>query len=116
MLSFNIARVLRLRKILKPFTFLRNQGLSSNYATRVANSNIRNINLDQLEELCLLFNCTPNDLLQWSPNPQIENPDSHSLAILCRQDESEKIDNYYESVPLKKLIEIEELLKDQLKK
>lgn len=116
MLFFNISRILRLRKIQRPFSYLVKQGLSDNYATRIANSNIRNINLERLEELCLLFNCTPNDLLQWSPSHKEKNPESLALAALWRKEKLDEMKDLYESLPLEKLIEIEALVKENLKK
>ena len=116
MLTLNFSRIFKLRKIDRPFRFLVMLGLSENYASRIANSRVRNINVDQMERLCLIFNCTPNDLFDWTPDKKLSDPDSYSLADLWRKEKGEGMKELYQKLPLNKLIEIEALISEQLKK
>lgn len=66
--------------------------------------------------MCLLLKCTPNDLMAWIPDKDVQYEDDHPLNEL-RMSESEidmvKIIN---SIPLGKLELIEKLIKMELEK
>lgn len=40
---------------------------------------------DYLERLCLLLNCTPNDLFDWSEDGKTVVHDTHALRTLIKQ-------------------------------
>ncbi len=90
----NFARILKLRGILHPFTYLQTIGYSGAYATKIANNRIQELNINRLEKLCRDFNCTPNDIIDFKPNPKDNIPPDHALHSLTKKelgDISEKI-------------------------
>ncbi|UAY52601.1 helix-turn-helix domain-containing protein [Ferruginibacter albus] len=90
MLYLNIQRVAALRNITNLRGYLIQNGFSSNIAHRIAHNADSNIKFHYLEKLCILFHCTPNDLLQWKPdasanileNEPLKNLDHPSLGYL----------------------------------
>ena len=114
MLSFNFKRIFKARGIDKPFSFLVKVGYSDNFATRVANNRIQRLDLTELEKLCVLFNCTPNDLLEWIPDSKDKNNDNHPLISIKRSDKVVQLTQILNSLPLDKLNEIESVIKKEI--
>jgi DNA-binding Xre family transcriptional regulator len=114
MLRFNFTRLFKARGIDKPYRYLLNAGYSSNYASRIGNNRIQRIDLQELEKFCELFQCTPNDLLQWFPDKD-EITETHPLASLKRSDNVPYLTKLLYSVPLDKIAEIESMIKEKLK-
>ena len=77
MLTFNFKRVFKARGIEKPFSYLVKAGYSDSFATRVVNSKIERMNLKDVEALCGMLNCTPNDILEWIPDKNEKNTENH---------------------------------------
>jgi DNA-binding Xre family transcriptional regulator len=116
MLSFNFKRIFKARGIDRPFSFLVKAGYSDNFATRVANNRIQRLDIAELEKLCVLFNCTPNDLLEWIPDSQDQNNDNHPLISIKRSDKVVQLTQILNSIPLDKLSEIENVIKKEINK
>ncbi len=116
MLTFNFARIFKARGIEKPFSYLVNAGYSDNFATRVANSKMEKMNLKDVEKLCVMLQCTPNDLLEWIPNAKEANAEKHPLATLRRKGSSTQLKQMLKTAPLDRLNEIENLIIKELSK
>lgn len=116
MIIFNFTRVFKARGIEKPFTFLVKAGYSDNFATRVINSRIKKLNLKDVEKLCELLFCTPNDLMEWIPNEKKVKAETHPLVSLRRTGSVSQLNQILNSVPLNQLGAIETLIKQELKK
>lgn len=116
MLTFNFARIFKARGIEKPFSYLVNAGYSDNFATRVANSKMERMNLKDMERLCVMLQCTPNDILEWIPDKKEAKPEKHPLATLRRTGSVTKLSQMLNAVPLDKLGDIETLIMKELKK
>jgi len=116
MLYYNFTRLFKARGIDKPFSYLVSHGYSGNFATRIANNRLDNLRLKDLERLCELLNCTPNDLLSWIPDKQDASVDSHPLSPLKRKDNVVHLTKLLNSLPLDKLTEIENLIKKEMEK
>ncbi len=65
MLFLNLQRMAELKKIPNLQKFLLKNGFSPNVAHRINNRSYSHIKFENLEKLCLLFDCTPNDLFEW---------------------------------------------------
>ena len=65
MLQFNVGRVLKAKGIEKPASYLKSQGFSSATTTRILHESSVGFSLQMVERICLVLNCTPNDLLEW---------------------------------------------------
>ena len=111
MLRFNFDRIYKIRGIERPFSYLVSRGFSASYATRMNNRNLRSINFNQLERLCELFQCTPNDLMEWKPGKDVTDPSSHALKDLIRTDHVSRINSLLGKIPVSDLDEIENYIK-----
>lgn len=116
MLIYNFSRLLKARGIDRPFSYLVKAGYSGNLATRIAHNQVEQLTLANIEKLCVLFHCTPNDLFQWFPTGDDKTNDKHPLIPLKRDDQSDQLAKLLHSVPLDKLEEIQNILKKELEK
>ena len=110
MLYFNIKRILDLRGIDKPYAFLAKNGFASQTATNMINNRVGHIKPAQMEKLCLLLNCTPNDLFDWQPDKNTSVPDNHALKSLVKEKESLSISELVKSLPVEKLGKLGEIV------
>lgn len=71
-----------------------------------------NVKIKNLEKLCRLLKCTPNDLFEWRPR-EGETPleESHPLNTL-RREKTFDINRLMKDVPLEKLADVENFIKD----
>ena len=116
MLTFNFTRIFKSRGIDKPFSFLVKLGYSDNFATRIVNNRIERLNLKDIEKLCILFQCTPNDLIEWIPENSDSTNDNHPLISLKRNDKVVQLTKILNSIPLDKLNDIETMINERIKK
>ena len=110
MLCYNFDRIFRNRGIDRPYTYLVSNGFSPKFATKVNNNKVVKLHTNELERLCLLLHCTPNDLMLWTPdNDQNKN---HPLNKLLPYDSVNMIEAL-KQVPLEKMKEIEQLIREK---
>lgn len=67
MLNYNLQRLFQLKGITEPLLFLIKAGIPRGAASRLVNKKISSLSTNHVEKLCLIFKCTPNDLLEWTP-------------------------------------------------
>lgn len=115
MIKFNFTRVFRARGIDRPFSYLVSIGYSPNYSTRIVNNRIKTLNLKDIEKLCVMLQCTPNDFLEWIPDAKDAGNDRHPLIPLQRTDKVIQLTQMLNSIPLNKLKEIESLINKEIK-
>lgn len=115
MLYFNIKRLLELRGIDKPYAFLIKNGFVSQTASNIINNQIARITPAQMEKLCLLFNCTPNDLFDWRAGANSVVPENHPLRTLVKEKNPPQISQMVKDIPIQRLGELEALI-NELKK
>ncbi len=106
MLYLNIKRIAALRNIPNLFTYLTQHGFSPNIAHRILKHTDSHIKLQYLERLCLLFHCTPNDLLQWQPGNG-NHTDKEPLGALVHDNTSDIL-NYLQRAPIEELVRLRE--------
>jgi hypothetical protein len=51
------------------------------------NNKTSHIKMAQLEKLCMLLHCTPNDLIEWKAPEKWQQVQQHPLNALVRKDE-----------------------------
>ena len=118
MLKYNLKQLTTNRGIQKPISFLLKLGFTYPTAKRALFDTFASIRFLQIKNLCIVFNCTPNDLMEWIPeeNTQTEN---HPLKPLMRKQLPQQIQNIMADIPVSKLKEFEdkmiELKKELLK-
>lgn len=116
MLVYNFKRHFLSRGVKFPVSWLMQRGFSDKFASGVANERYRKMSLSDLERLCYVFQCTPNDLLEWTPNKTDEDVKSHFMAPLFRGQKVMDLTKTLNSVPFDKLLEIEKLIQAELEK
>lgn len=116
MLYFNFTRLFKARGIEKPASFLVKNGFSDNFATKVVRNSYRRMDLEMIERLCTLLNCTPNDMLQWIPDSKDSDTSNHPLLPLIRTEKVMDITRTLHAVPFEKLLEIEKLIQNEIDK
>lgn len=82
MLTLNIIPILKARGIEKPYSYLVQSGFTPYTATTIVNKDKKAIRLNHIEKLCVLLNCTPNDILQWTPDKKTNPGNQHPLLSL----------------------------------
>ena len=116
MLHFNFTRLFKARGITKPTAYMIRQGFSDKFASKVVHNNFRKLNLDDVQRLCELFLCTPNDMLEWVPGTDKTDSATHPLASLIRNEKVMDLSRTLNSVSLEKLLEIEKLIQSHIDK
>jgi len=115
MIVYNFDRILLARGITKPFAYLTKAGFSDQFASKVKNNRIRNLGLKEMEKLCTILHCTPNDFFEWIPDSNSPVDKNHPLSAIRRSDKVVDLTKMLNSVPLGDLDEIEELIAEKLK-
>jgi DNA-binding Xre family transcriptional regulator len=111
MLIYNFERILKARGIDKPFSFFVNAGFSDNFATKAKKNQVKLLRMRTLEKVCLLLNCTPNDLYDWIPDKDQQVDKDHMMNDIRKKDDKViDITKALHSIPLKKLDKLEELI------
>nr|WP_321450219.1 helix-turn-helix transcriptional regulator [uncultured Carboxylicivirga sp.] len=116
MLIYRFDRIFKARGIANPFSYLRNAGFSDTLASRIKNNKVLRLNMNHLEKLCILLKCTPNDLMAWVPDSNTTIDDNHPLNSLRQNDHEVDMVKTINSIPIGKLAQIEQLIKDELSK
>ena len=113
MLTFDLRPVFKQRAIEKPYTFLVKAGISPQSASKILNSQTRVFRLDHVEIICSKLNCTPNDLTSWTPNNEVNLPETHSLNKLKRDEKSFQLQDTLKTMSLEQLNEIATFINKQ---
>jgi hypothetical protein len=91
--------------------FLKANGFQVFTATHLYKYYASSIKIKNLERLCRLLNCTPNDFFEWHTVEGEEPlPETHALNAL-RREKSAEINKLMKSLPLEKLGAVEEFIK-----
>jgi hypothetical protein len=114
MLYFDIKRVLELRGIERPYTFFLKNGFVSQTAANLANNRVGHVKPEQMEKLCFLLNCTPNDLFDWQPDNKTVVPENHALRTLSKS-KTASFTEMVKDLPVEKLSQLEAVI-NELKK
>lgn len=112
MLSLHLQPIFAARGIERPFTFLVKAGFSRNAATRLLHNAHLAYHLEHIEKLCILFHCSPNDLLVWQPSngQQPPLPADHPLQALRPKPNLAKLQQLFKQMPLADLAKLAEQL------
>ena len=114
MLYFDIKRLLDLRGIENPYTFFIKNGFISQTATNLSNDRVGHVKPEQLEKLCLLLNCTPNDLFGGVADNDALVPENHALRTLAKP-KTASFTQMVKDLPAEKLSQLESVI-NELKK
>ena len=106
MLSLNLTPIFKARGIERPFSYLVKAGISPRSANTILNSSTRSFKLDNIELICKILICEPNDLLLWTPDKDQHYSSDHPLFNLPQQDSLKDMKETMATLPYKKLKEI----------
>ncbi len=110
MLQLNLGRIFKARGIEQPYKFLVKGGFVPFTAHKYKNGKVEQLRLDHIEQLCVLLNCTPNDIMDWVPNDLLDDRNDHPLQAIRRTDKKIQIGKLLSKMPLHKLEEIEKMI------
>ena len=113
MLIYNLERIYRARGIERPFVFLTSKGFSESLAFKLKEGKITSMKLSTLERVCEALNCTPHDLLEWTPDSSSAMIKDHPLSILESKNKPPDMSSILHSIPLEKMKEIEKMIREK---
>ncbi len=102
MLKYNIRNLMKMRGIANPIAFLKENGFTRGTAGRIAAEKMKIISPPQIEKLCILLNCLPNDLYCWIADKEETANESHPLWKI-RQQEMKSFPELYFEIPSEKM-------------
>jgi DNA-binding Xre family transcriptional regulator len=111
MLYFSINSLFRMRGIENAHGSMVKAGISPHSASSLLNSEIRSMRLDHLEKICILLNCTPNDLLVWKAGAHSVLPENHALKALQPKPETYNLYQTLRDLPINELRTIAGLIR-----
>jgi len=116
MLKLNLDHILKARGIEKSFTYMTKLGFTNIMAHKFKTGNYNRPPLKHIEKLCIALHCTPNDLFEWSPDPQSGIPADHPMQNLKRDNASASLASIIRTMPLDQINEIQKIIEEQNKK
>lgn len=114
MLKYNFERLFKMKGILKPAQFLIHAGFSKDAAYRIVNGKVSAFTPAQIEKLCLIFHCSPNDMMEWIPEDKVTINENHPLKKLIASKEID-LRNIAKDIPINKIEDFAQKL-EELKK
>ncbi|MGQ1946993.1 helix-turn-helix domain-containing protein [Geofilum sp. OHC36d9] len=115
MINYNFNKIFKARGVERPFSFLIKAGFSHNFSTKIKNNKVRQLGLKELEKLCLLLRCTPNDFLVWTPDGDETIDSNHPLQSLRQAEKVFDLTRTLNSLPLKELDRIQAFIDESIK-
>src|SRR5688500_3375511 len=82
MLKLRVKALCKEKGIKQPFTALKKAGISVTKVIQYLADKTDRLMLDDIEKLCLLLHCTPNDLVEWTPDNTMLTQPNHPLQAL----------------------------------
>jgi DNA-binding Xre family transcriptional regulator len=82
MLKSNLKNLFNLRGIDRPIWYLMKCGFEKGTASRIANEKIKCLTFEQIESLCRILNCQPNNLFRWIPDANETDVESNPLYCI----------------------------------
>jgi DNA-binding Xre family transcriptional regulator len=110
MLYFNLPRILKIRGITHPFSYFMSLGYSRGTASKMTQNRVQTFTIQKLEQYCIQFNCTPNDLFEFIPSTKNPVPPEHPLQALKREDNTNEINTLLHNLPIEKIRELAQLV------
>lgn len=115
MLSINPARVLHLRNIAKPFAYLRKNGFNHHTTYLLLKGSLSSVKLEHIQQLCHLLNCSPQDLLAYTPDADAPDAAKDTLAPLIRQNTPlADLNTFFQEMPLDRIETFTKEITDRL--
>jgi DNA-binding Xre family transcriptional regulator len=110
MLTLNLQPIFKARGIDKPYSFLVSAGFPSFTAHNLLNAKTVSFRLSHIDKLCALLNCTPNELLVWTPNHNEKLAEDHPITRLKKQNTDLNWQDTIKTIPSDQLSEIVKII------
>ena len=109
MIRLHLLPVLLARGLEKPFSWLRKNGFTHNMAHGLLKQPTV-LSLKHLTKLCVALHCTPNDLLNYTPEGENALPPQHPLNKLIRKEVPPNLPQQLRTLPQEHLDKVWELI------
>lgn len=103
MLRLDLNRIFKIKGIGKLNTYLVSRGHSSTYASHLMTGKIVSISFAKMEQFCIDFKCTPNDLFDFVPDKGNVLPEGHPLWALQKNLKIEEINTLLHSLSMEQI-------------
>jgi DNA-binding Xre family transcriptional regulator len=110
MITLDLARFMETKAIQNPLRFLTQAGFTYHTAGRLLRNQVVKLDYRHLEKLCLLFNCTPNDLLSWTPASSSKGSDKIALTKLAGRKRKGNLVSQLIQLPEDKIDQLQQML------
>ena len=110
MLRLNLNRLFEERGIENPTLYFRKNGFSLHTTHRILNQQVDSISYKNLEKICLLLNCTIDDIFQWYPSDSLDLKQNHALQKLIRGSNPGMLTNKLKKLPMHKIEEVRKFI------
>ncbi len=111
MLEYNLKKLYKMRGIEKPMRFLMKNGFTKSTANTLASRKQKAIKTNVIERLCEVFKCTPNELMEWTPDtPEMDNAE-HPLYGLKKETEVYSFKELTENMTIREIKEAADRLR-----
>jgi DNA-binding Xre family transcriptional regulator len=110
MLKLDLYRIFEDKGIENPNQFLKKNGLTAHTVSRLLNNKVSSISFKHLEKICLLLNCTLDDLFLWENEDKTGIYKDHSLQKLKRGRKRGNIVGKLKTLPSEKLSQVRDFI------
>ena len=110
MLELNISGVLKSRGVDNASRYLVQKGMKYHTVNRLLTGKVDSMTYATLEQLCILCNCSPNDLFVWHSSEGANLREDHPLYKLKPKDEVVSPVERIKNLSLKKLEKLKDFM------
>lgn len=110
MLYLNLQAIFEAKGIDNPANYLWKNGFTRHTAHNLLYNKTEGINFKHLEQLCLVLQCTPNDLFNWQNENKLLNEEIHPLKQIKKERNKGNISQKIKAMPLSKLNDLHNFL------
>ena len=114
MIRINLQHVLWLKNVHDARKYFVSKGINSTTAYRYARMTNKRFTFKELETLCLMFDCTPNDVFEWVPKREHANQ-GYALEKLIRTQEEESLIHVIAKLPVEELMDVKRYILEKSK-
>ena len=115
MLHLDIKGIMHDREIAHPYAYLCKNGFSPYIVSRMLNNKTKSISFRQLEKLCLLLHCTPNDLYVWQAVGKASRNPNQPVQQLVPSYQKPLLQTTFNHLPIHKIREIRQTIEAVMK-
>jgi DNA-binding Xre family transcriptional regulator len=116
MLKLDLTRIMEDKGIENASQFFKKNGLTAHTTSRLLNNKVSSISFKHIETICLLLNCTIDDLFSWENDNKTGIYKDHSLQKLTRGKKKGNIVGKLKDLPVDQLNQVRDFIEELAKK